>query len=160
MTSTLDDRRDFMREAIRLSTESPQAGGGPFGAVVVSEGAIVGRGQNRVTIDNDPTAHAEILAIRDACRRLQRFALDGCELYSSCEPCPMCLGAILWSRLDVVFFACTRQDAADAGFDDHRFYEELAAPPEQRELSMQGLLRDEAAHVLRGWQQRPDKTAY
>ena len=121
----------FLREAIRLSIESLDANqGGPFGAVIVRGDEIVGRGWNRVTTANDPTAHAEIVAIRDACKRLNTFSLAGCELYSSCEPCPMCLAAIYWSRLDSLVFAATRDDAADAGFDDALFYEELARPRE------------------------------
>lgn len=149
-----------MREAIRLSLESVEAGGGPFGAVVVRGGEIIARGQNQVTLVNDPTAHAEIVAIRKACRVLKSFSLAGCELYASCEPCPMCLGAILWARLDRVVFGATREDAGAAGFDDRGFYQEIARPIDHRKVSMQTLLRDEARAVLVIWEAKDDKTPY
>jgi tRNA(Arg) A34 adenosine deaminase TadA len=142
----------FLREAIRLAHE-PSASGrfGPFGAVVVREGEIVGRGHNRVTEDHDPTAHAEIVALRDACRRLGTFSLAGCEMYASCEPCPMCLAAVYWARLDRLYYAATREDAAAAGFDDALIYVEFARPPHQRSLPAVQMLRDEALAALQHW---------
>jgi guanine deaminase len=128
---------DFMREAIRLSLEKMEAGeDGPFGAVIVQNGRIVGRGWNRVTSTNDPTAHAEIVAIRDACAYLKTFSLVGCEIYTSCEPCPMCFAAIYWARLERIYYAATCQDAAAAGFDDCQFYREVALPPSSRSIPM------------------------
>jgi tRNA(Arg) A34 adenosine deaminase TadA len=148
----------FLREAIALSREKMEASeGGPFGAVIVRNGGIVGRGWNRVTSTNDPTAHAEIVAIRDACARLQTFSLAGCELYASCEPCPLCLAASYWARLDRIYHAATRDDAAAAGFDDRAFYEELCRPAGERSLPMEQRLRDEALPVLRAWLQKPDR---
>jgi tRNA(Arg) A34 adenosine deaminase TadA len=152
---------DFLRAAIRLSMEKMLAGeGGPFGAVVVRGGAIVGAGWNRVTSANDPTAHAEIVAIRDACAALRTFSLAGCDLYTSCEPCPMCLAAVFWARIDRVFYAATRLDAAAAGFDDCAFYEQLSLPPERRAVPMIHGLRDEAVRVFDAWIKKPDRTPY
>jgi tRNA(Arg) A34 adenosine deaminase TadA len=151
----------FMQEAIRLAREHMRAGdGGPFGCVVVREGRVVGRGWNKVTSSNDPTAHAEVVAIREACRTLGDFKLSGCELYTSCEPCPMCLAAIYWARIDRVFFGGTRADAADAGFDDDLLYREIPLPITARKLPMQGLLREEARRVFEEWKAKPDKVAY
>lgn len=151
----------FMREAIRLSARQMRAGkGGPFGAVVVRKGEIVGRGFNAVTSANDPTAHAEVMAIREACRKLKTFKLDDCELYTSCEPCPMCLAAIYWARLRRVFYGNTRKDAAKIGFDDDAIYRELAMPLPKRSLPMKQLLRDEAASAFTEWQDKPDKQRY
>jgi tRNA(Arg) A34 adenosine deaminase TadA len=151
----------FMREAIRLSARQMRAGkGGPFGAVVVRNGKIVGRGFNAVTSTNDPTAHAEVMAIREACRKLKTFKLDDCELYTSCEPCPMCLSAIYWARLKRVFYGNTRKDAAKIGFDDNVIYRELAMSIAKRSLPMKQLLRDEAATAFAEWQDKPDKQRY
>jgi guanine deaminase len=151
----------FMREAIRLSLQKMRGNhGGPFGAVVVRRGKIVGRGWNRVTSANDPTAHAEVVAIRAACRRLQTFQLDECELYASCEPCPMCLSAIYWARFKKVYYANTRRDAARIGFDDDFIYREVARPIARRQIPMTRLLRDEARKVFVEWQNKPDKTRY
>lgn len=151
----------FMQEAIRLSLDKMREGcGGPFGAVVVKDGQIISRGWNRVTTANDPTAHAEVVAIREACAVLNSFSLQGCELYTSCEPCPMCLGAIYWSRVDRVFFAATRQDAAAAGFDDALFYEELAKAPGDRQLSTVQMLRKQALAAFDEWKRMPGKVAY
>lgn len=151
----------FMQKAIELANESMLSGqGGPFGAIVVKDGEIVGKGSNRVTSDNDPTAHAEISAIRDACRNLQSFQLDGCEIYTSCEPCPMCLGAIYWARPKAVYFAATKDDAADAGFDDEFIYEEIEKPFEKRKIPMQQILRDKAQIVFAGWKKKEDKIRY
>lgn len=151
----------FMREAIRCSAHGMDNNeGGPFGAIVVKDGEIVGRGNNRVTSTNDPTAHAEVVAIRDACQRLGHFQLDDCILYTSCEPCPMCLGAIYWARPSKVYYACTRSDAAHIGFDDDMIYREIPMPVEQRHIAMQQLLREEALTVFRKWQEKTDKTVY
>ena len=150
-----------MRAAIRLSREKMRRNdGGPFGAVVVRRGKIVGRGWNRVTSTNDPTAHAEIMAIRDACRRLKTFQLDGCELYASCEPCPMCLAAIYWARLGKIFYANTRRDAAAIGFDDDLIYREVSRPLSRRKVLMQQLLRKDALKVFAEWRKKPDKIRY
>ena len=151
----------FMREAIRLSLDSIRRGaGGPFGAVVVQAGRIIGSGANRVTSSNDPTAHAEVVAIREACRALATFHLGGCEIYTSCEPCPMCLSAIYWARLDRVFYANTREDAARIAFDDEFLYREVALPLAERKLPMQPLLREEALAAFSEWQAMPDRVAY
>lgn len=151
----------FMQEAIRLSEDGMRANrGGPFGCVIVRRGQIVARGNNRVTSTNDPTAHAEVTAIREACRELGTFQLDDCELYTSCEPCPMCLAAIYWARIPSVFYANTRADAAAIGFDDDFIYRQLALPPDQRAVRMQPLLRDAAQPVFQAWTTKTDKIAY
>jgi guanine deaminase len=151
-----------MREAVDLAREGMQKekGGGPFGAIVVCEGDAIGRGYNRVTETLDPTAHAEILAIREACRTLGRFDLRGCALYTSCEPCPMCLAAIYWARLDEVFYACTRHDAAEAGFDDRFIYEQLPLEIAARSLPMNQVAREHALELFREWAAKPDKIQY
>jgi guanine deaminase len=152
---------EFLREAIRLSIDKMECEqAGPFGAVIVRNGEIVGRGWNRVTSINDPTAHAEIEAIRNACAQLKTFKLAGCEIYSSCEPCPLCLAAIYWSRLDRVYFAATCDDAATAGFDDQNFYDEIRKPLRERSLPMQQALRDEALVALQAWKIKEDRTEY
>lgn len=151
---------EFMLEAIRLADENIQAQGGPFGAVIVKEGKVIARGVNRVTATNDPTAHAEVQAIREACRVLGDFKLEGCELYSSCEPCPMCLSAIYWARIEKVFFAGTREDAAQAGFDDDFLYQELQKSIETRRLPMQQMARNEAQWVFRHWIENEQKIKY
>jgi guanine deaminase len=154
-------KEKFMREAIRLSLSKMRANhGGPFGAVVVRNGKIVGRGWNRVTSTNDPTAHAEISAIREACKKLKTFRLDDCELYASCEPCPMCLAAIYWSRLRKVYYANTRKDAAAIGFDDDFLYRQVALPVLRRKLPMKQLLHNEALKVFVEWKNKSDKTPY
>ena len=150
-----------MREAIRLSRLKMQTGqGGPFGAVVVRRGQIIARGWNRVTSANDPTAHAEVMAIRAACRKLKTFHLADCELYTSCEPCPMCLAAIYWARLKKVFYANSRRDAAKIHFDDELIYREVARPVSQRRIAMKQLLRNEAGEVFAEWKSKPDKVFY
>ena len=150
-----------MREAIRLSIRMMRRGrGGPFGAIVVHQGKVVGRGCNQVTSTNDPTAHAEVVAIRDACRRLKTFRLDDCELYTSCEPCPMCLSAIYWARLKRVFYANTRKDAARIQFDDDFIYTEVSRPISKRSLVMKQMLRDEAMAAFREWEEKTDKVRY
>jgi guanine deaminase len=151
----------FMRLAIEQARRGmSQNEGGPFGAVVVRRGEIIALGNNRVIGTNDPTAHAEIVAIREACKRLNSFQLEGCVLYTSCEPCPMCLGAIYWARPEKVFFACTRADAADIDFDDAFIYREITAPVHKRRIEMQQLLRAEALEVFDLWKNKPDKTLY
>ena len=150
-----------MREAIRISRAKMRANcGGPFGAVVVHRGKIVGRGWNQVTSTNDPTAHAEVCAIRDACRRLKTFQLDDCELYTSCEPCPMCLAAIYWARFRKVYYGNTRQDAAKIEFDDDFIYREVAAPIGKRKIPMKQLLRVEALTAFKEWADKADKIHY
>jgi len=152
---------EFMREAIRLSRIKMQRGqGGPFGAVVVRRGQIIARGWNRVTSVNDPTAHAEVMAIRVACRQLKTFQLADCELYTSCEPCPMCLAAIYWARLEKVYYANTRRDAAKIGFEDELIYREVARPVSRRRLPMKQLLRADAGKVFAAWKSLPDKVVY
>ena len=153
--------RDFMAEAIRLSRQAVRAGqGGPFGAVVVKDEAIVAVGANEVTSTNDPTAHAEVVAIRRACAALRTFQLTGCVIYTSCEPCPMCLGAIYWARLDTVYYANTQEDAAAIGFDDAFLYRELTLPPARRQLSMRQMMRDEALTAFQEWAVKVDKVRY
>jgi guanine deaminase len=151
----------LMREAIGLAQASVQNGlGGPFGAVVVQNGCIIGRGTNQVTATNDPTAHAEIIAIRQAANALHTFRLSGCEIYASCEPCPMCLAAMYWARIDRVYYAATRADAAGAGFDDALIYQDIAQPITQRRLPMMQLLPGEAQAPLATWRISPNKVPY
>ena len=151
----------FMRQAIRLSVQMMRRGkGGPFGAVIVRAGKVVGRGSNEVTSLNDPTAHAEIIAIRAACQRLKTFRLDDCDLYTSCEPCPMCLAAIYWARIRRVFYGNTRRDAARIAFDDELIYHEIALPIRKRKLIMRELLRREALAAFTEWRQKADKVQY
>ena len=159
MKTTEADIR-FMREAIRLADESVARGGGPFGAVVVKDGRILAGASNSVTLDNDPTAHAEVNAIRQACRELGTFDLKGSVIYASCEPCPMCLGAIYWAGIERIYYANTRADAAAADFADGFIYEELDKPLAERSLPIVPLLRDEALHTFRRWQEKADKTVY
>lgn len=150
-----------MREAIRLSHENIRQGkGGPFATVIVKNGTIIARGTNLVTSTNDPTAHAEIVAIREACRILGSYQLDGCEIYSSCEPCPMCLGAIYWARPKAIYFANTRDDAAAIGFDDRTIYDEFTRPHGERKIPMIQVLRNEALLAFREWQEKNDKVPY
>lgn len=156
----MNDHNKFMRLAISLANENIMRGGGPFGAVVVKDGEIVGKGANQVTNHNDPTAHAEILAIRDASRNLNSFDLSSCELYTSCEPCPMCLGAIYWARLKRVFFGNSRDDAASIGFDDALIYREINLPLVQRGIPMEPLLGHEALVTFKTWEQMPGKIEY
>ncbi|HEY0457139.1 MAG TPA: nucleoside deaminase [Verrucomicrobiae bacterium] len=151
----------FMREAILIAREKMQAGqGGPFGAVIVREGKVISRGWNQVTSANDPTAHAEIVAIRQACLELKTFALKGCEIYCSCEPCPMCLSAIYWARLGRIYFAGTETDAAEAGFDDAFLYREMFEPLDRRKIASEQLLRHEVLPVFQDWKAKADKIRY
>jgi guanine deaminase len=151
---------DFMRRAIALALENIENGGGPFASVIARDGRIVAEGVNRVTATNDPTAHAEIVAIRAACSALQTFQLLDCDLYTTCEPCPMCLGAIYWAHTARVFYACTAPDAAAAGFDDAFIYDELKLPHHARRVPMAGLMREEGQAVFHKWTSKPDKTPY
>ena len=152
----------FMRRAIELAQAGVDSNvGGPFGCVVVKNGEIVGEGTNKVTSTNDPTAHAEVVAIRDACEKLSSFQLDGCVIYTSCEPCPMCLGAIYWSRPERIFIACDRNDAAQAGFDDAFIYDELCGNDfKSRKVPISMILRDEGLEVFQNWIAKPDKIEY
>jgi tRNA(Arg) A34 adenosine deaminase TadA len=151
----------FMARAIQLSIDNVNSGrGGPFGAVVVKDGVVIAEAANQVTSTNDPTAHAEVVAIREACRKLSAFDLDGCEIYTSCEPCPMCLGAIYWARLARVYFANVNEDAAHIGFDDSLIYQEIAQPYSQRKIPMIQIMRDQALAAFRAWENKPNKIAY
>ncbi len=155
------DATRFMRRAIALGRRNMRARrGGPFGALIVKDGVVIGQGANRVTSTNDPTAHAEILAIRNACRRLATFDLSGAAIFASCEPCPMCLGAILWARLGRLYYANDRAAAASIGFDDEAFYREVALPPDRRALPTTRLLAEEGALTFVEWQSLPDKVPY
>ena len=157
----LEEHEPFMRRAIELAREGvDRNSGGPVGCVIVKDGEIVGEGCNQVTSTNDPTAHAEVVAIREACRRLKTFELVGCTVYTSCEPCPMCLGAIYWARPERLFIAGTREDAAAAGFDDELIYTELDKPNDERQMKMESLLREESQAVFRYWTEKPDKVEY
>ncbi len=153
--------KKFMSRAIELAKNGVETNaGGPFGCVIAKDGEIIGEGNNRVTSTNDPTAHAEVVAIRNACNKLSSFQLDGCTIYTSCEPCPMCLGAIYWARPERVFYACTRTDAAKIGFDDDFIYEELEKDNGDRKLELTNLMRDEALEIFAQWAEKPDKTEY
>lgn len=150
----------FIKEAIALADKSIDQGGGPFGAVIVKEGKTIAAASNKVTLNNDPTAHAEVVAIREACSRLGTFDLSGCTIYTSCEPCPMCLGAIYWARIDAVYYALDREDAARAGFDDRHIYEEMARDPDARQLKMVQMDAPAGQQLFRKWMDKPDKTTY
>ena len=153
--------RTFMQAAIDLARENVRSGnGGPFGAIVVHGQEIVGRGANRVTANNDPTAHAEVLAIREACKALGTFRLEDCAIYCSCEPCPMCLAAIYWARIGKVYYAAQRDDAARVGFSDEFIYRELSRPVQERRVICEQLMRSEALMVLDEWRANPDKQMY
>jgi guanine deaminase len=153
-------KNPFMVRAIELSIKSVQAGGGPFGAVIVKDGQVIAEGVNRVTSLNDPTAHAEVNAIREACKKLGVFHLEGCEMYASCEPCPMCLGAIYWAHPERVYFGNTAADAAHIGFDDAFIYRELDHPHGQRKIPMISMMREEALAGFRAWEEKGDKVRY
>lgn len=151
---------DFMRKAIELAVENVKCGGGPFGAVIVRDGEIIATGANRVTPNNDPTAHAEVMAIRAACTKLGTFDLSGCVIYTSCEPCPMCLGAIYWAHLDKIFYGANQHDAAAIDFDDSFIYRELELPISKRHKPVQNILHDEAQAPFELWRSKEDKVAY
>lgn len=156
-----EKQKEFMREAIRLSVHNVESGnGGPFGCVIVKNGEIIARGENNVTSTNDPTAHAEVTAIRRACEKLGTFQLDDCEIYTSCEPCPMCLGAIYWARPKAIYYGNTKADAAAINFDDQFIYDEIELPITERKLFTQQLLRDEALEGFKKWEESTDKIEY
>lgn len=157
----MDERKIFMEEAIKLAVDNVKSGkGGPFGAVIVKNGEIIARGANHVTTTNDPTAHAEVVAIREACKKLNSFQLEGCEIYASCEPCPMCLGAIYWARPSKLFFAATKDDAAKAGFDDSFIYKEIPLPTQDRSIPTENLISVSSADPFISWKSKTDKTEY
>ena len=156
-----DNKNKFMLEAVTAALKGMENNeGGPFGCVIVKDGKIVGRGNNKVTSNNDPTAHAEIMAIRDACKNLNTFQLEGCEIYTSCEPCPMCFGAIYWARPDKVYYGCSQQDAADINFDDEFIYKEIELPYEKRSIPFEQLAREIALEPFQKWSEKDDKTVY
>lgn len=152
--------KDFMRQAIALAVDNVEKGGGPFGAVIVKDGKVIATGTNRVTPNNDPTAHAEVCAIRAACAKLGTFNLSGCVLYTSCEPCPMCLGAIYWAHIDKIYYGANQHDAAAVDFDDSFIYRELELKPEQRHKPMENILHDEALAPFKAWGIKSDKVEY
>lgn len=153
--------KKFMTQAIRLAEENVKSGnGGPFGAVIVKNGKVISTGVNDVTMTNDPTAHAEVAAIREACKKLQSFQLDGCEIYASCEPCPMCLGAIYWARPEAIYFAGTKNDAADIGFDDSFIYEEINVPYRKRKIMTRHVKHPECYDPFNEWKHKEDKIDY
>lgn len=154
------NKEQFMQQAIDLSKNSVKNGGGPFGAVIVRNGEVIAEASNSVTIDNDPTAHAEVNCIRKATRKLNRFDLSDCEIYTSCEPCPMCLGAIYWARLARIYYANDRKDAANIGFDDDFIYREIPVDPAQRQKPMEQLMRNEALEAFKMWEENDEKTEY
>jgi len=154
------EKKDYMRKAIELSIKNMERGGGPFGAVIVKDGEIIAASANSVTIDNDPTAHAEVNAIREATKKLGTFDLSGCEIYSSCEPCQMCLGAIYWAKIDSLYFGNTKKDADDIGFSDNFIYEEIDKDYQHRNLKTQTMMRDEAIEAFNIWKNKEDKIEY
>ena len=156
----MDEHKKFMRKAISLSIQNIERGGGPFGAVIVKDGRIVATGVNRVTAANDPTAHAEISAIRKAAKKLGTFSLEGCTLYTSCEPCPMCLGAVYWAHFDRLFYANTKSDAKKIGFDDSFIYDEIELNPSERSIKTVRLLPEEAIRAFEFWNEKDDKIEY
>ena len=156
----MDQHQKFMRKAIGLSVQNLKKGGGPFGAVIVKDNKVIATGVNRVTSHNDPTAHAEIVAIRSATRKLHSFNLQGCTIYTSCEPCPMCLAAIYWAHLDKIYYANTKTDAKNIGFDDSFIYDELALKPADRKLPSEVLLHNEAITAFEAWMSKEDKVEY
>jgi guanine deaminase len=154
-------KETLMEQAIKIAHQNVLTNhGGPFGAIVVKEGVIIGTGRNEVTSSNDPTAHAEVQAIREACRHLGAYQLTDCEIYTSCEPCPMCIGAIYWARPKAVYYACTKEDAAQIGFDDQFIYEEIALPVEQRSIHMEQIVSDSTLLPFQTWARSTEKTTY
>ena len=156
----MESKNKFMLRAIELSIRSANGTGGPFGCVVVKDNKIIAEGSNKVTFSNDPTAHAEIVAIREACKKLNTFNLSGCDLYASCEPCPMCLSAIYWSHVDNIFYANTREDAKKINFDDSLIYSEILKKNEDRKIPIKQMLRDEALKAFEIWNKKTDKIEY
>ena len=153
-------KNKFMTRAIELSMESVNSGGGPFGSIIVKNGKVISEGSNKVTLNNDPTAHGEIVAIRQACKNLNNFNLSGCELYSTCEPCPMCLSAIYWARIEKIYYANTRKDAQNIDFDDSLIYSELLKNNDKRKIPMIQMMRNEALKVFELWDIKTDKVKY
>ena len=156
----MNSNKNFMLRAIELSINSAQNTGGPFGCVIVKNNKIIAEGSNKVTLSNDPTAHAEIVSIREACQSLNTFNLSGCDLYSSCEPCPMCLSAIYWSHIDNIYYANTRDDAKEINFDDSLIYSEFSKKIEDRKIPIKQMLRDEALQAFKIWSKKTDKIEY
>jgi tRNA(Arg) A34 adenosine deaminase TadA len=156
----MEDKKKFMAKAIELSINSANTIGGPFGSVIVKDNKIIAEGSNKVTFSNDPTAHGEVVAIREACKKLNTFDLSGCEIYTSCEPCPMCLSAIYWSRLDKIYYANTREDAKDIDFDDSFIYLEIPKKISDRKIKMTQMLRDDALKAFEIWDKKVDKIKY
>ena len=156
----MDLKNNFMLRAIELSINSVNTAGGPFGCVIVKKNKIIAEGKNSVTFSNDPTAHAEVVAIREACKKLNTFSLAGCDLYTSCEPCPMCLSAIYWSRIDNIFYANTRDDAKKINFDDSLIYSEISKKNEEKKIPMKQMMRNEALKAFDLWDKKTDKIEY
>jgi Cytosine/adenosine deaminases len=156
----MESKKKFMRKAIALSLENVNSGGGPFGAVIVKDGKIIATGVNKVTAKNDPTAHAEVVAIRKAAKKMGTFDLAGCEIYTSCEPCPMCLGAVYWAHLDRIYYGNTKTDAKKIGFDDSFIYAELDLDPENRKIQAVQLLKEEANIAFTAWEESENKIIY
>ena len=156
----MEDKNKFMARAIELSIKSASTIGGPFGSVIVKDSKIISEGSNKVTSSNDPTAHAEIVAIRNACQKLRTFNLSGCEIYTTCEPCPMCLSAIYWARIDKIYYANTREDAKKINFDDSLIYSEFSKKMEDRKIPIKQMLRDEASKAFEIWDKKKDKIEY
>lgn len=156
----MNNKEDLMRKAIKLSIKNIASGGGPFGAIIVRDGEVIATGTNQVTTHCDPTAHAEINAIRKACKKLKTFNLNGCEIYTSCEPCPMCLSAIYWAHIDRIYYGNSQKDAEKIGFDDAFIYRELAIPPIKRKLKIEKLLANEAIIAFQEWEKKKDKIEY
>ena len=156
----MSSNNKFMIRAIELSINSANGSGGPFGCVIVKDGEIIAEGSNKVTFSNDPTAHAEIVAIRDACKKLNTFNLSGCDIYTSCEPCPMCLSAIYWSHIDNIYYANTREDAKKIDFDDSFIYSEISKNLNDRKIKMKQMHRDEALKAFKIWDEKKDKVKY
>lgn len=155
-----DNHSKFMQKAIKLAEKSVLKGGGPFGAVIVKDGVIVAEGNNNVTLNNDPTAHAEVSVIRNACKKLNTFDLAGCVIYSSCEPCPMCLSAIYWAHIDKIYFGCNKTDAKNIGFDDSFIYDQIDLKPEKRSIPAKEIFREEALSAFKMWTEKDDKVEY
>jgi len=160
MKKQADTHSQYMKKAIAQANKSVEKGGGPFGAVIVKDGIIVAQGHNCVTLDNDPTAHAEVTVIRRACKKLHTFDLSGCEIYTSCEPCPMCLAAIYWARIAKIYYGCTKTDAKDIGFDDSFIYDQIELKPEMRSIPATKLLHGEAMETFYKWSEKEDKIEY
>lgn len=160
MMDQKDTQSKYMKKAILWAKKSVVKGGGPFGAVIVKDGNIIAQGHNCVTLNNDPTAHAEVTVIRKACKKLNTFDLSGCEIYTSCEPCPMCLAAIYWARINRIYYGCTKSDAGDIGFDDSFIYDQIDLKPEKRSIPATNILQKEALEAFKMWNEKDDKVEY